>query len=152
MQATTNISARPLDCPCGGAAPGASANARAPRYADCCGRLIDEHVPASTALELMRSRYSAYVLGATDYLRATWDPRTCPPDLDANADAGRADAPRWLGLAIKRHAPLDDTHAEVEFVARYKVGGRAHRMHETSRFTRDAQGAWRYVDGEVSDR
>ncbi|KGW86548.1 unnamed protein product [Burkholderia pseudomallei] len=98
----------------------------------------------------MRSRYSAYVLGATDYLRATWDPSTCPAELDA--DTGRAHAPRWLGLVIKRHAQLDATHAEVEFVARYKIGGRAHRMHETSRFTRDAQGAWRYVDGDVSER
>lgn len=150
MQPTTNAPERPLDCPCGGAAPGANANARAPRYADCCARLIDGHATAATALELMRSRYSAYVLGATDYLRATWDPSTCPAEL--GADTGRAHAPRWLGLVIKRHAQLDATHAEVEFVARYKIGGRAHRMHETSRFTRDAQGAWRYVDGDVSER
>ncbi|AOK28065.1 hypothetical protein WS67_14855 [Burkholderia singularis] len=142
----TTPAPRPLDCPCGGAAPGAGA--RAPRYADCCARLIDAHIPAANALELMRSRYSAYVLGETDYLRATWDPRTCPADLDA--DAERADAPRWLGLSIKRYAQLDDTHAEVEFVARYKIGGRAFRMHETSRFVRDEQARWRYVDGDVT--
>ena len=97
----------------------------------------------------MRSRYSAYVLGATDYLRAP-AARTCPPDLDTDPEA--PDAPRWLGLAVKRHAPLDERHAEVEFVARYKVGGRAYRLHETSRFERDEQGFWRYVDGEVSER
>jgi SEC-C motif-containing protein len=98
----------------------------------------------------MRSRYSAYVLGATDYLRATWDARTCPADLDA--DPAAPDAPRWLGLAIKRHTPVDASHAQVEFVARYKVGGRAYRLHETSRFERDERGFWRYVDGEVSER
>jgi len=98
----------------------------------------------------MRSRYSAYVLGETAYLRATWADETCPADLDVNPDA--ADAPRWLGLTIKRFTPIDETHAEVEFVARYKVGGRAHRLHETSRFLRGDDLRWRYVDGDVSER
>ncbi|MGD7201287.1 YchJ family metal-binding protein, partial [Ralstonia pseudosolanacearum] len=64
---------------------------------------------------------------------------------------------RWLGLDVKRHAQQDPTHATVEFVARYKVGGRAHRLHETSRFVRlDAggaespQGRWLYVDGDLT--
>ncbi len=143
-------STRPDTCPCGGASPDATGQARAPAYAACCGRFIDGGEPAPTALELMRSRYSAYVLGATGYLRATWDARTCPADLDdAPAAPG---APRWLGLSIKRHTPLDERHAEVEFVARYKVGGRAHRLHEVSRFERDEQGFWRYIDGDVSER
>ncbi|AOI93498.1 YchJ family protein [Burkholderia pseudomultivorans] len=144
------ISTRPDACPCGGASPASAGKGPAPRYAACCGRFIDGGAAAPTALELMRSRYSAYVLGATDYLRATWDPRTCPADLDAAPAA--PDAPRWLGLAVKRHAPLDERHAEVEFVARYKVGGRAYRLHETSRFERDERGFWRYVDGDVSER
>jgi SEC-C motif domain protein len=36
----------------------------------------------------------------------------------------------------------------VEFVARYKVNGRAHRLHEISRFVREA-GKWLYVDGDI---
>ncbi len=98
----------------------------------------------------MRSRYSAYVLGETAYLRATWAPQTCPADLDVDPEA--ADAPRWLGLQIKRFAAVDALHAEVEFVARYKVGGRAHRLQELSRFVRGEDGQWRYVDGDVSER
>ncbi|CAN0623859.1 SEC-C motif domain protein [Burkholderia multivorans] len=141
---------RPDTCPCGGASPDATGHARAPAYAACCGRFIDGGEAAPTALELMRSRYSAYVLGATGYLRATWDARTCPADLDD--DPAAPGAPRWLGLSIKRHTPLDERHAEVEFVARYKVGGRAHRLHEVSRFVRDEQGFWRYIDGDVSER
>jgi SEC-C motif-containing protein len=97
----------------------------------------------------MRSRYSAYVLGASDYMRATWAPQTRPADLDANPDA--PDAPRWLGLQIKAFAPQDETHAEVEFIARYKVAGRAHRLHELSRFIRGDDGRWRYVDGDVNE-
>jgi SEC-C motif-containing protein len=152
---------RPEACPCGGAVPEAAAqpaqkhkrgnaSAQAPRFSDCCGRYIDGGAPAPRALELMRSRYSAYVLGDTGYLRATWASHTCPADLDV--DPGAPDSPRWLGLQIKRFTPIDDTHAEVEFVARYKTGGRAHRLHESSRFLRGDDGRWRYVDGDVSDR
>jgi SEC-C motif-containing protein len=153
---------RPDACPCGGAEPEASGQtqkqtqkrgnpaAKAPRFADCCGRYIDGGEPAPRALELMRSRYSAYVLGETGYLRSTWAPQTCPADLDVDPSA--PDSPRWLGLQIKRFTPIDDTHAEVEFVARYKTGGRAHRLHESSRFLRGDDGRWRYVDGDVSER
>jgi SEC-C motif-containing protein len=140
---------RPAECPCGGAAPDQRSAARPPRFALCCGRFIDDGEAAPNALELMRSRYSAYVLGANDYLRATWAAHTCPVNLDADPDA--PDAPRWLGLQIKRFASQDENHAEVEFIARYKVGGRAHRLHELSRFLRGDDGRWRYLDGELSD-
>jgi SEC-C motif-containing protein len=138
-----------VPCPCGGASPG-SGNAhvkRPPDYAECCGRFIEGGAAAGNAMELMRSRYTAYVLGNTAYLRATWAERTCPRDLETSADP----ATRWLGLQIKRHTPVDADHAEVEFVARYKLGGRAFRLYETSRFERDAAGRWRYVDGDLRD-
>ncbi|WP_027802565.1 YchJ family protein [Paraburkholderia dilworthii] len=140
---------RPADCPCGGAAPRHTSAAKAPRFAQCCGRYIDGAEIAPRALELMRSRYSAYVVGATDYLRATWAPQTCPADLDADVSA--PDAPRWLGLQIKAFEESDPRHATVEFVARYKVAGRAHRLHELSRFILDDKGHWLYVDGDVSE-
>ncbi|MEM5404772.1 YchJ family protein [Paraburkholderia unamae] len=139
---------RPADCPCGGAAPNQKAVSKPPRYAQCCGRFIDDAAIPATALELMRSRYTAYVLGEEAYLRATWAPETCPADLDV--DPAAESAPRWLGLAVKRQEQRDDAHAIVEFVARYKTGGRAFRLHETSRFTRGDDGRWRYVDGDVS--
>lgn len=139
--------ARPTECPCGGAAPHRASGAKPPRYADCCGRFIDGGDVPPTALDLMRSRYTAYVLGEADYLRATWASETCPADLDV--DPAAPGAPRWLGLSVRRHARLDDTHAEVEFVARYKNGGRAFRLHESSRFARGDDGRWRYVDGDI---
>jgi SEC-C motif-containing protein len=91
----------------------------------------------------MRSRYSAYVLGLVDYLAATWHPSTRPADL-APLPAGL----RWLGLEVRRHEQQDEDHALVEFVARSKQGGRAERLHETSRFVRE-DGRWYYVDGEM---
>ena len=111
----------------------------------CCGR-IHAGEPAADAQSLMRSRYSAYVLGLEDYLRATWHPATRPAALELDA----APRPQWLGLAVKSHVPLDDSHATVEFVARYKLNGRAFRLHETSRFER-VDGRWLYVDGEIRE-
>jgi SEC-C motif-containing protein len=113
-------------------------------YAHCCGRFIEAGELPANAEQLMRSRYTAYVFKRFDYLRETWDPATCPADL------GSEPGPQWLGLEVQRHQPLDATHALVEFVARYKVAGRAQRMHEVSRFTLGGDGRWRYVDGQVS--
>lgn len=120
-------------CPCGSGSP----------YAACCGRW-HAGAPAPDAEALMRSRYAAYALGRADYLRATWAPETCPPQIEPDPPGLR-----WLGLEVKRHVLLDPTRATVEFVARSKLGGRAHRLHETSRFERRA-GRWLYVDGDLA--
>lgn len=88
----------------------------------------------------MRSRYSAYVIGLLDYLQATWHASTAPGDLELPPL-------KWLGLEI-RHAVTSGDAGVVEFVARYRDGGRAERMHETSRFVRE-DGRWYYIDGVV---
>ena len=92
----------------------------------------------------MRSRYSAYVLKLADYLLATWHPSTRPSELDLAADDSK-----WLGLDVKRHEVQDDDRAMVEFVARCRIAGRGHRLHELSRFVRE-DGRWFYVDGDLS--
>ncbi|MGK2951754.1 MAG: YchJ family protein [Thiobacillus sp.] len=114
-------------------------------YDVCCGR-FHAGEPVPDAESLMRSRYSAYVQGREDYLLATWHSATRPATLDLDA----VPRPRWLGLTIESHTPLDETHATVEFVARYKLNGRAFRLHETSRFER-VEGRWLYVDGEIRE-
>lgn len=122
-------------CPCGS---GRSLEA-------CCGRL-HAGTAAADAESLMRSRYSAYVLGLEDYLLATWHPATRPAELELDATP----SPQWLGLAIKSHTLTDERHATVEFVARYKLNGRAFKLHESSRFER-MDGRWLYVDGEIRE-
>lgn len=92
----------------------------------------------------MRSRYTAYTQQNLAYLNATWHPDTRPARLDLS---DQADA-KWLGLSVKRHEIIDADHARVEFVARYKIMGRAYRLHEISRFER-VDGRWFYVDGEL---
>ncbi|GBG12659.1 SEC-C motif domain protein [Novimethylophilus kurashikiensis] len=123
----------PSDCPCGSGQP----------YAACCGQYHRGNV-APDAQALMRSRYSAYVLGLELYLLATWHPDTRPAALDLEQDMPT----KWLGLEVKRHETSDAEHASVEFVARYKVNGKAYRLHETSRFVRN-QEQWVYVDGKI---
>lgn len=93
----------------------------------------------------MRSRYTAYTLQREDYLLATWHPTTRPASLSLAEDAQT----KWIGLDVKRHERQDSDHAIVEFVARYKVNGRAHRLHEVSRFAREDE-RWLYLDGDLS--
>lgn len=123
----------PNPCPCG----------TGKHYATCCGPL-HAGAPAADALALMRSRYSAYVLRDEAYLRSSWDPATCPDDLGFDGEGAQT---HWLGLDIKDHRSTGEDTAEVEFVARYRIGGgSAVRLHERSRFIR-REGRWYYVDG-----
>jgi SEC-C motif-containing protein len=129
--------AKLIDCPCGSRK----------QLLQCCGRYLEGGEVAPSAEALMRSRYTAYTLLREDYLLATWHPSTRPAQLGLAEDAPT----KWLGLEMKRHAPQGEDHAIVEFVARYKVNGRAHWLHEVSRFVREA-GRWFYIDGEVEAR
>jgi len=130
-------------CPCESGKP----------YGKCC-EVYHLGVPAPTAETLMRSRYSAYALAGQnpaliDYLLRSWHEDTRPQSLDLSGE----NAAKWLGLQIKRHQDIDAENAIVEFVARYKpagnLGGKAERLHETSRFRR-IDGRWYYVDGDYS--
>ncbi len=107
----------------------------------------------------MRSRYTAYTQRNEAYLRATWHPSTLPatPILEENERL------QWLELQVKsslrlrqRKANLPETPDAdtVEFVARYRISGRGHRLHEVSRFVRehdDGVARWYYLDGSFPD-
>jgi SEC-C motif-containing protein len=139
-----NQKLKTLECPCGG-------NAGKTSYERCCGRFIDGGQIPDQPADLMRSRYTAFALRNEAWLRATWWPETLPDE----AVAGEDDV-KWIGLKIvgQNHAGNSD-QATVEFIARFKIGGRAHKLHEISNFTRapDAAGAprWYYVDGDFPD-
>ncbi|MES0875140.1 YchJ family protein [Sinimarinibacterium thermocellulolyticum] len=114
-------------------------------YRDCCGP-YHHGIPAPTPEALMRSRYSAYAMRLSLYLLATWHPRTRPPPDELDLGEVRT---AWLGLKIVRTAQGSDDEGIVEFIARYRVGGgRAVRLHETSRFVREG-GVWYYLDGVI---
>jgi SEC-C motif domain protein len=120
-------------CPCGWGDP----------YTECCGR-YHAGDPAPTAEALMRSRYSAFVLGKPDYLLSTWAPENRPGEMDLDEDID------WQRLVVLRRSgggPFD-TEGTVEFEAWYRYDGRREVQHEDSLFRRD-QGRWVYVGPQV---
>jgi SEC-C motif-containing protein len=121
-------------CPCGAGSA----------YSACCGQYLSQSAIPHHAEALMRSRYTAYTLEHDEYLLATWHPSTRPATLDFLSEPRR----KWLGLTVKRHEQSPPSQAIVEFVAHFKIGGRAHRLHEISRFVCE-NGRWLYVDGDM---
>jgi SEC-C motif-containing protein len=123
-------------CPCGSGEP----------LDGCCGLLLDG-VPASTAVALMRSRYTAYTRGAIDYLIETHDAAT-RGELDRASITAWSRETQWLGLEIIEtvRGGEDDDDGIVEFVARGRSGGKPFEHRERSRFRR-RDGRWFYVDG-----
>lgn len=115
-------------------------------YTECCGRFIDAGAEADTAEQLMRSRYTAYAMRHEAYLRRTWVKAHCPAVLFEQ------EAPQWIGLKILRTEGglAGDVAGNVEFVARYRINGRAYRLHEVSEFIRD-DGRWLYVKGTCEE-
>ncbi|EAQ98147.2 YchJ family protein [Congregibacter litoralis] len=109
----------------------------------CCGPFLDGVAIPETAAQLMRSRYSAFVACDEAYLLATWHPKTRPSRVRLD------EAQRWLGLKIRGGAAggaMDD-RGTVEFVARYKIAGKGHRLHEVSDFEK-IDGRWYYLKGK----
>jgi SEC-C motif-containing protein len=89
----------------------------------------------------MRSRYAAFVLRLDQHLLATWHPSTRPSTLAFEPEQ------KWLGLKIVESISTGVDTAEVEFIARFRIGGAsAARLHERSRFVRE-DARWLYVDG-----
>ena len=119
-----------LTCPC----------ETARSYTECCGLYLSGQAAAPNAETLMRSRYTAFTRLDETYLLATWHPSTRPAALNLAGDTGT----KWIGLDVKRFEVTGADSAIVEFVARYKIGGRAQLLQEVSRFVRE-QGSWYYV-------
>ena len=115
-------------------------------YDHCCRSYLSGAASAPTAEALMRSRYTAYTRNDAAYLSATWHASTRPENLVLDDQP----ASKWLGLSVMRHEQQDASHAIVEFVARYKINGRAFKLQETSRFVQE-NGQWFYVDGDIPD-
>jgi SEC-C motif-containing protein len=116
-------------------------------YSLCCAPFLQGKW-ANTAEQLMRSRYTAYVISDETYLLETWHKNTRPQTLNLSQQQPL----KWIGLKVLNHI-IDVEYpdqARVEFVARYKVNGKAEKIHESSRFKKQ-DGRWFYVDGDFSE-
>jgi len=121
-------------CPCGS---GKS-------FDQCCEPCLSGKQAATTAEALMRSRYTAYVVGDTEYLLATWHPSTRPSTLELFKDL------KWQSLKIKSTSKgqTNDNNGTVEFIADSKTDGKAHRLHENSSFVYE-NNQWFYLEGKI---
>jgi SEC-C motif-containing protein len=114
------------------------------QYRTCCGRFHSGAAEAATAEQLMRSRYSAFVLLDASYLLRTWYPAQAPKKLDLDPEM------HWRRLdivATDRGGPLDH-QGTVEFKAFFRHRGDRGVLHEVSRFVRE-NGRWFYLDGKI---
>jgi SEC-C motif domain protein len=120
-----------MRCPCG-----RTGSFGPLEYEACCGRYLDQAEAAPDVESLMRSRYTAFALDRPDHIIATWHVSSRPRQISV-------DARTWVGLDV-----LDVGEDQVEFVARYRLGGAVGEIHERSRFVLD-DGRWVYVDGDM---
>lgn len=114
-------------------------------YQACCQKLHNGDLTASSAEQLMRSRYSAFVIRDISYLLKSLHPDKRQVD-DKAVLRQTIEQTQWLGLKIIHHKSAED-NATVEFIAFYldePIG----QLHERSHFIKQ-NGQWFYVDGEI---
>ena len=119
-------------CPCGSGEP----------YARCCGPAHQGQAALSPEA-LMRSRYSAFVLGLPDYLLATWHPSTRPSTLALEG------SPAWSSLHVLSSGQQGE-RGQVHFRALYPAAGGWGSLEEVSAFVRQ-DGRWYYLDGRTRE-
>lgn len=122
-------------CPCG----------NPETLGNCCLPYIKGVALAPTAQVLMRSRYTAHVILAIDYLWDTWSAeqriRSSKQDIEAWASSCE-----WLGLKIlaTEKGQQQDNQGVVEFIALFRQNGQLQQHHEISVFSK-LQQAWSYM-------
>lgn len=127
-------------CPCGNSI----------NFEDCCEPFIKGTKLPETAEQLMRSRYSAYVRGEIEYLKSTLAPES-RKDFDTEATRKWSKEAKWKKLAIlsTHKGTASDTKGTVEFCAYYAYDGQDLQLHEVSKFRKEKEGQWLFVDGDA---
>lgn len=120
-------------------------------YRDCCKPFHEGRLP-KTAEQLMRSRYSAFVMVNPEYIINT----TLPAQqllLDKSAIAAWAKDTAWSGLEIINHKPIGKRHAQVEFKAYFNDNNGLQAHHELSSFVlvknSNQSARWYFLDPTV---
>lgn len=118
-------------------------------YADCCEPVINGTQPATTAVQLMKARYSAYVGAQMDFVFETTHPDH-RQGYDHDGTKEWAESSEWLGLEIidTKKGGENDTVGEVEFIARFTEKGVPREHHENAEFKKD-DGRWYFAEGSM---
>lgn len=123
-------------CPCGSERD----------FAACCGIYILNNEKPTTPEQLMRSRYSAYVLKDIEYIVRTMK-GTAAKDFNKEEAMSWVNKITWLGLEVL-YAQHKKNRGRVEFIARYQHEGIQNQIHEISDFIFE-DNQWYYVDGRM---
>ena len=127
-------------CPCGSKKD----------FSECCEPYISGIKAAPTAEALMRSRYSAYVKQAYQYVYDSYHPDT-KKHFSLDAIEEQSEHLHWLGLQISdtSDGKENDNKGVVNFTASYKIdNGQTQYLTERGFFVKE-KGEWYYLNGET---
>lgn len=118
-------------------------------YKNCCEKVHLDIFKATTAQELMRSRYSAFVLGDIDYLSKSHHSSTRPSKRDDKETAQWIKTVEWVQLDVINHTAgtASDAAGTVYFKAFFMENGSVQIIEENSRFCKE-KGHWVYLDAQ----
>lgn len=109
-------------------------------YKNCCGKFINRSQFPNSPEQLMRSRYTAYLLKDESYLLETWHKSTRPESLEL-----KEDSTQWKKLKI-----ISASGNNIHFVAYFMQDSlnkeKIYALTEESRFVKENH--WFYLDGE----
>lgn len=119
-------------------------------FSECCEPVIQNR-SASTALTLMRSRYSAYALSLIDYLIETTSPSR-RSEYNAVDLKKWADTNDWTKLEIiaAKHGKINDEKGIVEFKTHFIDEHRKPQIHHERSNFEQKDGMWYYIDGSFN--
>lgn len=119
-------------------------------FGSCCEPVLKGEVVASTAEQMMRARYTAYVRGELKFIRDTLAPEK-RKGFNLKEAEEWSKGSEWLGLEIMttERGQANDKNGVVEFTAKYRKDGEVIEHHEVSKFRKDPDGQWYFVDGDA---
>ncbi|MDD2600892.1 MAG: YchJ family protein [Kiritimatiellae bacterium] len=126
-------------CPCGSKLT----------FCQCCEPFLLETKKPKTPTQLMRSRYTAYAMGAVEFLYKTSSAKV-KKEFDADNSRKWAESAKWTGIEILKESngKADDTTGSVEFIAHYTVNETEFNHHEKADFEK-INGEWLFMDGKI---
>ena len=114
-------------------------------YSNCCEKAHKNIAEALTAEQLMRSRYSAFVLADGDYLMHSHH-STTRPTQEKKAIVKWAKSVQWIKLEVinTSKGQPNDTEGTVTFNAYFYENGKVDIIHEKSAFIKENNN-WKYL-------
>jgi SEC-C motif-containing protein len=118
-------------------------------YENCCAKAHHDILQVTTAEQLMRSRYSAFVLGNIAYLQYSHHSSKRPDKKEAQQIESWTNSVNWIKLVVLQTAEglENESMGIVAFKAFYRENNKVQVIHENSRFCKE-NGHWVYLDAQ----